>query len=66
MNNILLTNDDGYESPGFYPLLKELARYFSVTTVAPTSENSWIGKSISKRKDLSLNKVKLKDFSHSN
>ncbi|MFA5793307.1 MAG: 5'/3'-nucleotidase SurE [Candidatus Gracilibacteria bacterium] len=62
MTDILLTNDDGYNSVGFYPLLKELTKHFSVTAVAPSSEQSWIGKSISKSSALSLTKVKLNEF----
>jgi 5'-nucleotidase len=62
MADILLTNDDGYSSPGFYPLLKELLKNYLVVAVAPTSEQSWIGKSISKKSELSLAKIKLSEF----
>jgi len=62
MTDILLTNDDGFKSAGFYPLLKELSKYFSVTAVAPSSEQSWIGKSISRNNTLSITPVKLKEF----
>src|SRR6185369_14008527 len=54
MKKILLTNDDGYRSIGFTPLLKELSKNFSVTAVAPSDEQSWIGKSISARRKLLL------------
>ncbi|MFA6551496.1 MAG: 5'/3'-nucleotidase SurE [Patescibacteria group bacterium] len=60
--DILLTNDDGFSSRGFYPLLKELSKYFSVTAVAPATEQSWIGKSISRAGGLSLSKIKLNEF----
>ncbi len=60
--NMLLTNDDGYKAKGFYALLKELSNHFNVTAVAPTSQKSWIGKSISKEKELLLSKTKLKEF----
>ncbi len=62
MADILLTNDDGYRSVGFLPLLEELSRQFSVVAVAPSEEKSWIGKSISAWKELSIQKVKLGDF----
>ena len=62
MADILLTNDDGYRSVGFLPLLKELSKQFSVVAVAPSEEKSWIGKSISARKELTIQKVKLGDF----
>src|SRR3989344_3881178 len=62
MANILLTNDDGYNSVGFLPLLKELSKEFSVVTVAPTKEMSWIGKSITTKQELELKKIKLGKF----
>lgn len=62
MTDILLTNDDGFNSVGFYPLLKELSKYFSVTAVAPSSEQSWIGKSISRDGGLSIKREKLNEF----
>jgi len=62
MIDILLTNDDGYKSAGFLPLLRELSKEFSVVTVAPDREKSWIGKAVTKTKPLDLKKVKLKGF----
>jgi len=62
MTDILLTNDDGYKSAGFLPLLKELSKEFSVVVVAPTKEKSWIGKAITTKKGLKLKKVKLDGF----
>jgi 5'-nucleotidase len=47
MKDILFVNDDGYQSAGYYPLLEELAKQYSVTAVAPRSEKSWVGKSMS-------------------
>lgn len=44
--NILLTNDDGFESPSYLPLARVLAKEFEVSLVAPAGERSWIGKSI--------------------
>ncbi len=46
MCEILLTNDDGYNSVGFYPLLKELSADYSVFAIAPSVQKSWVGKSI--------------------
>jgi 5'-nucleotidase len=60
--DVLLTNDDGFNSRGFYPLLKELSKFFSVTAVAPATEQSWIGKSISRENTLSLSKIFLNEF----
>ncbi|MFA5134991.1 MAG: 5'/3'-nucleotidase SurE [Patescibacteria group bacterium] len=62
MTDILLTNDDGFQSVGFYPLLKELSKHFSVTAIAPSTEQSWIGKSISQANALSITPIKLKEF----
>ncbi len=62
MPDILLTNDDGYKSAGFFPLLKELSKDFSVVAVAPDEERSWIGKAITTKRTLRLNKVKLREF----
>ena len=49
MTDILLTNDDGYKSAGFLPLLKELSKEFSVVAVTPDREKSWIGKAAQMR-----------------
>jgi 5'/3'-nucleotidase SurE len=44
--DILLTNDDGYSSIGFYPLLEKLSKKFKVSAIAPNAQKSWVGKSI--------------------
>jgi 5'-nucleotidase len=59
MVDILLTNDDGYKSAGFLPLLKHLSKDFSVAAVTPSQERSWIGKCITVNKDISIKKVKI-------
>lgn len=60
--DILLTNDDGFNAIGFYPLLKSLSKYFSVLAVAPDSQKSWQGKSISKKPDLRVVEKQLHEF----
>lgn len=62
MKHILLTNDDGYQAIGFYPLLKELSKKFKVTAVAPDRKRSWQGKSITCYHELEVQKVKLEEF----
>ncbi len=62
MVDILLTNDDGYFAPGLLALLHELSKQFSVVTVAPLTEQSWIGKAISKKRELCVKKVKVRGF----
>ena len=54
MTDVLLTNDDGYESPAFVALVKAVAAEFSVVSVAPRGERSWIGKSITADRQLNL------------
>lgn len=62
MTDVLLTNDDGYHSSGYYPLLKELSKHFTVTAVAPDREKSWIGKAITTHKEIPVTIVKHEDF----
>ncbi|MBT3721474.1 5'/3'-nucleotidase SurE [archaeon] len=61
MKTILLTNDDGYDSSGFYPLLEELDKEFNVETLVPDTERSWVAKSISRFNKLSYKEIKLND-----
>ena len=62
MDKVLVTNDDGYKSIGFYPLLEELSESFDVIAVAPESEKSWIGKSISARTKLKIEEKNINGF----
>jgi 5'-nucleotidase len=62
MTDILLTNDDGYKSAGFLPLLKELSKEFSVVAVTPDKEKSWIGKAITTKKVLKVKRIKRDGF----
>jgi len=57
MTDILVTNDDGYKSAGLLPLVKELSKDYSVTTVVPDRGRSWIGKAITTKKELKLKKI---------
>ncbi|MBS1267168.1 MAG: 5'-nucleotidase SurE1 [Candidatus Woesearchaeota archaeon] len=59
MTDILLTNDDGYKSIGFYPLLRELLKKYSVTCVVPNGQRSWISKSITRHNPVNLRKCDL-------
>ena len=45
---ILLTNDDGLDSPAIAPLARALHRLGEVRVVVPDSERSWSGKAITK------------------
>jgi 5'/3'-nucleotidase len=57
MTDILITNDDGYKSAGFVPLIKELSKIYSVTAVVPDRGRSWVGKAITTKKQLRLKKI---------
>jgi 5'-nucleotidase len=45
---LLVTNDDGVESPALLPLVRALRELAPVRTVVPDAERSWIGKAISR------------------
>jgi 5'-nucleotidase len=62
MTDLLLTNDDGYQSAGYITVLRELSKHFTVTAVAPDREKSWIGKAITTRKELPVTIVKKDQF----
>ncbi|MEM4258194.1 MAG: 5'/3'-nucleotidase SurE [Candidatus Thermoplasmatota archaeon] len=62
MKRLLVTNDDGYTSAGFFPLLEKLSRKFSLTVVAPSSEKSWIGKAITTKTELQIHEVDYDGF----
>lgn len=62
MAQILLTNDDGYQSAGFLPLLRSLSKDHTVTAVAPDREKSWIGKAISTHRELVDHPVTMDGF----
>jgi len=62
MTNLLLTNDDGYQSAGYVTLLRELSKRFTVTAVAPDREKSWIGKAITTRKEIPVTIVNKEEF----
>jgi len=54
---ILLTNDDGINSPALVKLAKELNKYGNVTVVAPDKDSSGKGASITLRDVLRFNKI---------
>jgi len=45
---LLVTNDDGVDSPALVPLIRALASLREVRTVVPAEERSWISKAISR------------------
>jgi 5'-nucleotidase len=52
--HLLLTNDDGIEAPGLRYLWEALHHHFDITIVAPASEQSSIGMSITTRSPLRI------------
>lgn len=59
MPRILVTNDDGVESPGLHALACALSRLGEVTVCAPEAEQSAVGHSITTRIPLRLKEVTL-------
>jgi 5'-nucleotidase len=57
MTDIFVTNDDGYNSAGFVPLIKELSKDFLVTAVVPDRGRSWISKAVTTKQKLTLKKI---------
>ena len=61
MKHILITNDDGYDSKGLLALVEALKPLAKVTVVAPTTEKSACGHSLTLTRPLSFIEVE-KDF----
>ncbi len=57
MRRILVTNDDGYRSPGIHALAEVLTPFGEVTIVAPVEEASAIGHALTLRYPLRLDKI---------
>lgn len=58
MRRILVTNDDGYFSPGIEALAKALGRIGEVTIVAPQTEASAVGHALTLRRPLRLEMIR--------
>jgi 5'-nucleotidase len=56
---ILVTNDDGVESPSLPPLIRAVEALGPVRVVCPARERSWIGKAITRWEDIAVEKVVL-------
>jgi len=54
---ILVTNDDGVDSPALLPLVHALRALATVRVAVPATERSWIGKAISRWDELAVKKV---------
>jgi len=54
---ILVTNDDGVDSPALPALVRALEERWPVRAVVPSRERSWIGKAISRWDDIRVERV---------
>ena len=59
---VLVTNDDGVDSPALVPLLRELSAIAEVRAVVPASECSWAAKIVSRFARLELEVVERSGF----
>ena len=58
MPYLLLTNDDGIDSPALVPFYRALAEIAQVRVVVPDRERSWIGKAITRFDEIHVRMVK--------
>jgi 5'-nucleotidase len=54
---VLVTNDDGIDSPALVPLIRALEPLAQVRAVVPSSERSWISKAISRWDEIRVERV---------
>jgi len=54
---ILVTNDDGVDSPALVPLVHELRAQGALRVAVPATERSWIGKAISRWDEIAIQRV---------
>lgn len=54
MSYLLITNDDGVDSPALPPLIRALASLDRVEIVVPDRERSWIAKAITRYQDIDV------------
>ena len=59
---VLVTNDDGADSPLLVPLLRELAELAELCVVVPAAECSWTSKSMSRFEPLVLAEIECDGF----
>ncbi|MCC5839047.1 MAG: 5'/3'-nucleotidase SurE [Opitutales bacterium] len=58
----LLTNDDGIRSHFLHALAAAMARHFEVVVAAPAREQSWIGRALSRRREVSVESADFDGF----
>lgn len=62
MGFLLVTNDDGVDSPALPALLRALSELAPVRAVAPAGERSWIGKAITRHEEVVVERVEREGF----
>ncbi len=62
MGFLLLTNDDGVDSPALLPFAKALSSLAPVEVVVPARERSWIGKAITRFDEVNVSKESREGF----
>ncbi|MPZ51940.1 MAG: 5'/3'-nucleotidase SurE [Acidimicrobiia bacterium] len=63
MGWILLTNDDGIDSPALRPFARALRDLGEVRVVVPDRERSWVGKAITRYQDIEVTQIDDDGFS---
>lgn len=59
---ILITNDDGVDSPGIHALVRAVDHLGDVRIVAPAGQRSWIGKAITRHDPIEAHRVERAGF----
>jgi 5'-nucleotidase len=57
MSHLLITNDDGIDSPALAPLARALSSLDTVEVTVPDRERSWISKAITRHDEVRVEKV---------
>ena len=57
MSYILVTNDDGVDSPALIPLVRAVEQIGPVRVACPARESSWIGKAITRFQEIRVERV---------
>jgi len=57
--HLLLTNDDGADSPLFELLVETMAEYADLSIAVPAREQSWQGKSMTRHGDISVTAIQV-------
>lgn len=62
MSYLLVTNDDGVESPSLVPFMDALSSLAPVRAVVPARERSWIGKAITRFDEIEVESIERDGF----